>query len=276
MNNVKGSSTDDGSGETRIKLIRAESLGEFPYIDSCADEYWTDNGDGTYTCSSKRYNNNWPNSTINSLLNDLYWNRKNHESYHGWVFKNGTWQDYLTEKIEFKKDGLRTSDKSLIGNAVYYLGGYTKQSENNYYDLNMNTSKWYEAERINQGNNNELTWIGNLGLMYPSDYSYASKYILSDDCKNISLYSWAESFNNKCKNNDWLYNSVFWEWTITPRADSNVSYAHQSGGYIRNSDYGTIASFSIHPVLYLKKNVEMASGDGSRTNPYRLTIEEGV
>ena len=198
MNNV-----DDGSGvkESRIKLIRAESLGQFPYYDECADENWTDNGNGTYTCSSKRYNNNWPNSTVNEILNDLYWNGKLHEPYHGYMKINDIWKDSLVE-ADFGNSKINKKTLKYIKEAIYYLGGHNAGiAEYNY--LSLISLEWYEAERTNQGNNNELTWTGNLGLMYPSDYGYASNGVFNGtDCKEISLYTWNIGENEICKNSD--------------------------------------------------------------------------
>ncbi|MBR1413160.1 MAG: hypothetical protein IJ574_00620, partial [Bacilli bacterium] len=168
MKGVNGSSTDDGSGETRIKIIRDESLGRFPYSESCLNENMVNNGDGTYTCNNLFYNNNWPSSTVNKILNDLYWNRETHISFNGYMYVNNTWQDYKTEIIDFRLNGLKKTAQNLIEPAMYYLGGYTITSSDQYYYGRMDSKKWYEAERNNRSSNNELTWTGNLGLMYPS------------------------------------------------------------------------------------------------------------
>ncbi|MBR1416774.1 MAG: hypothetical protein IJ572_03035, partial [Bacilli bacterium] len=51
--------------------------------------------------------------------------------------------------------------------------GYTITSSDQYYYGRMDSKKWYEAERNNRSSNNELTWTGNLGLMYPSEVGTA-------------------------------------------------------------------------------------------------------
>ncbi|MBR1414068.1 MAG: hypothetical protein IJ574_05330 [Bacilli bacterium] len=269
MNNIENGS---GKSETRIKLIRDESLGEFPYYDSCADEDWTNNGNGTYTCNNKRYNNNWENSTANEILN-TYYNNGAHSAYHGIVCINSNWIDYPTSSIDFTSSGLSTS-KSLIENTIYYLGGYYSNGEQ--YDFTkMITSTWYEAERSNSVYiGNPATWTSDLGLMYPSDYGYASSgTVLGSSCKTIALNTWGESVNVNCRNNDWLFSSTWYQWTITPRAghSSSGAYVDTNGGvYSKSTDF----AFNVRPVLYLKSSVKILNdgNDGSREHPYNLSL----
>ncbi|MBR1413318.1 MAG: hypothetical protein IJ574_01440 [Bacilli bacterium] len=273
MNNIDGGEVS-GDGASRVKLIRAESLGNFPYYDSCADENWTDNGDGTYTCSSPRYNNNWPNSTANEILT-TYYNNGTHAAYHGKKYVNSNWVDTPTSPIDFSSNGLNSVAKNLIEPATYYLGGFTTTEGNQFFYATIISSKWYAAERTNTGSNNNLTWTGNLGLMYTSDYGYASNGSVSDNrCRNIALYTWNTTANTPCVNNDWLLNGSSWQWTMTPRADNfnGGAYVNDSG-YVGNS--GSDYSFSLTPVAYLKSNVKIVAGpnsDGSASKPYKLTI----
>ncbi|MBR1414020.1 MAG: hypothetical protein IJ574_05075, partial [Bacilli bacterium] len=99
MKDVDGG-TVSGDNATRIKIIKATDIGHYPYYEKCLDENMTyDSVNDKWTCSSARYNNNWPNSTANEILNDLYWNRKTHVPYNGNMYlKTGdqtalTWQD---------------------------------------------------------------------------------------------------------------------------------------------------------------------------------------
>ena len=274
MNNVDGGvvSGDDAS---RVKIIRAESLGEFPYYDECADENWTDNGDGTYTCSALRFNNNWPNSTVNEILT-TYYNNGTHAAYHGTMYINNKWINYPTTAINFTSNGLNNKSKSLLETATYYLGGYNATSEDQYNYQTMISSKWYEAERTNEGNNNPLTWTGNLGLMYPSDYGYATNGGSTSNktlCDGYALYTLNNSDRLFCKINNYLYDKKN-QWTITPRTDYySLITSLSNSGFITNlsSHHG----YNISPVLYLKSTVKIVAGpnsDGSSTKPYRLTI----
>ncbi|MBR1413297.1 MAG: hypothetical protein IJ574_01335 [Bacilli bacterium] len=271
MNNIDGGEVS-GDGASRVKLIRAESLGNFPFYDSCADENWTDNGDGTYTCSSRRYNNNWPNSTINEVLTN-YYNNGTHAAYHGYATGQG--RDYPTSAIDFTTNGLNNISKNLIESATYYLGGYTWNNNGSFDGTTMINSKWYEAERTNVGNNNLITWSGNLGLMYPSDYGYASSGIVSgNSCRTIALRNWDSSTNEPCRNSDWLLDSSWHQWTMTSAANytTNIIYINTLGHIYDTSSYYL---FDIRPVAYLKSTVKIVAGpnsNGSANKPYKLTI----
>ncbi|MBR1414218.1 MAG: hypothetical protein IJ574_06125 [Bacilli bacterium] len=275
MNNV-----DDGTGvkESRIKLIRNESLGEFPYYDSCADENWIDNGDGTYSCSDRRFSNNWPGSTINEILT-TYYNNGTHAAYHGFVEGNNVSiaHDYPTSTIDFTSSGLSSTSKNLIENATYYLGGYktfNTEGNNQFYYQNITTLDSYSLERLNQGSTNELIWTGNLGLMYPSDYGYSSNGTIAAtgvSCKTITLWSWRDSAYANCKNNSWLYKSTLTQYFMTASADyyGDVSCIYYDGSV---KDASTRNVWNITPVLYLKSQVKIIGGKGTSSNPYQLAI----
>ena len=211
MKDVDGG-TVSGENATRVKIIKATDIGHFPYYEKCLDANMTyDSETDKWTCSSSIYNNNWENSTVNTILNDLYWNRGTHAAYNGYMYlKTGgqtafTLQDYKTESINFRLTGLKNVYKSMVEEATYYLGGYTWSDGGIYDGSTMTGKQYYTAERTNKAGNNELTWTGNLGLMYPSDYGYASSGTVSGtSCRTIALKSWGSSANVNCRNNDWL------------------------------------------------------------------------
>ena len=282
MNNVDGGSVS-GDDATRVKLIRDESLGDFPYYEECLDENMIyDAQNDKWGCTNFRYNNNWPNSTADEIINDLYWNRKTHAPYNAYMyFKTDDqttyqWKDYKTEAIDFSLTGLKNVYQNMMEPATYYLGGYTWNDGGTYDGLTMNTKQYYTAERTNQGNNNELTWTGNLGLMYPSDYGYASSGSVSgNSCRNIALSNWSSSANAQCKNNDWLLNGSFFQWTMTSGADNSIWVAdiHTSG--VVFGTFGTNDALAVRPVAYLKSTVKIIAGpnsDGSASHPYKLTM----
>ena len=52
------------------------------------------------------------------------------------------------------------------------------------------------------------TWNGYVGLMYPSDYGYASSGGTTanrETCLNRTLFRWQDSVSSDCYQNDWLY-----------------------------------------------------------------------
>ena len=182
--------------------------------------------------------NDWPNATLNTNLNS---------------------GDYWT-------NSLSEDAKNMIGDAVWYLGGtsdYTSAS-------NGLTSHWYSYERgTTVYSGISTSWTGKVGLMYLSDYGYATSGGTTTDrnsCLNKELYNW-DSVSD-CYNNDWIFNSSA-EWTITPRAShSNDVFRLDYAGCV-NGD-GTRYAFGVRPVVFLKSSIKIVDGDGSSSNPYIL------
>ena len=167
----------------------------------------------------------------------------------------------------------------MLGNAVWNTGASTTSSQI--------ASKWYTEERgtrngkiCTSGNycndtvKRTTTWTGKVGLMYPSDYGYATSGGSTTDratCLNTSLVSWNSSSVSDCKNNDWLFNNSY-QWTISPFASSsraaNVFYVY-SDGIVRGN--GASTNDGVRPVGYLLSNTSIQSGDGSSGNPFILS-----
>ena len=158
----------------------------------------------------------------------------------------------------------------MISNAKWNLGGtanYTSSS-------NGLTSHFYGYERgttVYSGRPTE--WIGQIGLMYPSDYGYATSggsSVNRSSCLATALYSWNNSSYSDCKNNDWLYDSSNYQWTLTPlSADSYSVFFVTSFVGNRNANYTYIA---VSPALYLSSNVRISGGTGSSSSPFVLSL----
>ena len=270
MNNVDGGvvSGDDAS---RVKIIRAESLGIYSWDRKCLA---ADNSCGNSTDTSViSYDNNWETSSLNSLLNTFYYNKTNSLTYN---YINGSWQ-----YANYSSNGINNLSKNLIENVIYYLGGYSTTSGDINYYYTANSSYWYST--IERGsavyNGNPITWTGNLGLIYPSDYGYASSGTVSGNkCSIRGLRAWSDNTYNSeyinCRDNDWLYDSASSQWIMTPLSINNTNSAivFTSGGVHSMDNY---YSASIRPVAYLKSTVKIVAGpnsDGSSSKPYKLTI----
>ena len=108
------------------------------------------------------------------------------------------------------------------------------------------------------------TWKGKVGLIYPSDYGYAST---DTSCRaNIN-----DRTNYPCKNSNWLHSDSNY-WTLSPFA---VSYGASSMWIVGSGAfflYDAKSSFDVLPSLYLKSNVSITSGDGSSSNPYQISM----
>ena len=173
----------------------------------------------------------------------------------------------------------------MLGNAVWNTG--SNGSSYGYYDID--TAEFYELERsentgkiCTSGDNcndtveRTTTWTGKVGLMYPSDYGYATSGGSTTDratCLNKELFNWDDSSVSDCKNNDWLFNSSY-QWTLSPFVDDSDDVAFPvfevySSGYV-GSDYAMVEN-GVRPVGYLLSNVKISSGTGSESDPFELT-----
>ena len=111
--------------------------------------------------------------------------------------------------------------------------------------------------------------------MYPSDYGYATSGGSTSNrtsCLNKELYSWDSSSYSDCKNNDWLYNSNNWQWTVSPRADSSDAgyvFGVDFHGYVGN-DVDAYAAGLVRPSVYLISKTSILGGEGTLENPYEI------
>ncbi len=147
---------------------------------------------------------------------------------------------------------------------VWKLGGSS--------EIIITAQEFYKRERgttVYSGRPTE--WIGSIGLMYPSDYGFSTSggsTTNRSSCLAGKLSYWNAVVD--CDVNSWLYDdSNLGQWTVTPRASqSNGVFDVSSDGSVYNAL--TSNSFGFRPTLYLKANVEIASGTGTSTDPYIL------
>ncbi len=234
---------DDGTGlqESRIKLIRDESIGSLSW------DYK----------SNRTYANDWTTSTLMNLLNSgAYYNRTT-----GSYYNNST----TATSVDFTSNGLTEEAKSMISDAKWNLGGSSTYND-------VTASMFYERERgatVYSGRPTE--WIGSIGLMYPSDYGYATSGGSTTNrqtCLNTELYNWDDY--DDCFNNDWLYTGSV-QWTLTPYSRlSNYVFNVNSGGSVRSSN--ARYSYDVFPALYLSSNVKISGGEGTESSPFTLSL----
>ena len=246
MNNI-----DDGTGtkESRLKIIRNESIGEYS---------WDNKGLGTGSSVSDFGSNNWDDSALQIVLNEgAYWNRTSGDCPNG---SYGT-----TTSCNFSSNGLTSEAKSMISKTVWNLGGVSGSSGS--------VSSFYEKERSNNVfSNHSATWIGNIGLVYPSDYGYATSggnTTSRTTCLSIGLNQF--STYEDCYTNNWLNNEID-QWTLTPDTEqSDFAFQIDKDGYVQ-IDSEVIEQKSIIPVTYLSSNVKITGGTGTSNDPYELSL----
>ena len=177
--------------------------------------------------------------------------------------------DWSTASLQEELNGtylesITSPSKEMIEDAVWNLGGSSTFND-------VTASMLYERERgteVHSGH--EAEWTGKIGLMYPSDYGYATSggsTTNKEACLNTVLYYWSPD----CYNNDWLNDSSNRQWTLlTSSSLSNyVFYVNSFGnvfdGPARNSN-------GVSPALYLNFNVKISGGEGTEESPYTLSL----
>ena len=195
-----------------------------------------DNSWNTTIVSSTNSYNNWTGATLNTYLNGDYYNT------------------------------LTSEAQNMIGSAKYYLGGYNDYSQTSVdmysYERKISGSSYYYGSNPN-------SWVGKLGLMYESDYGYASlncetKELINDD---------STTDLRACNSTNWLYNIKVEEWLL-PQFSGHyviafyvISYGNVGCGI--NVDHN---QFAVRPVLYLTSAVKITGGEGTENSPYTLGL----
>ena len=189
---------------------------------------------------------------------------------------NGT---YLTTLLGSPNVNSKLSNS--IANAKWHLGGASSSNYNT-----LTAEGIYKEERntsaIYSGNPSSI--YAKVGLMYPSDYGYATvggNTTNKTGCRAQALINWNNSSYSDCKNNDWLFisqnnfvNNV--EWTITPRSDTsgNVLHIRSTGNVSHQYNYIDVPNFywAARPTFYLDSSVLkiVGTGDGTKDNAYRV------
>ena len=237
------------AGTELVKIIRDEDIGNYS---------WDNKPNRTGSSTSSYGSNDWSDSALQVVLNEgAYYNRTSGTCPSG---RNGA-----TTNCDFSNTGLTNNAKSMIETVTWKLGGSSTYND-------VTASMFYERERgttVYTGRPTE--WVGEVGLMYPSDYGYATSGGSTTDraaCLAEELYNWSSSSFSDCYNNDWLFNGSI-QWTLTPR--SSYSYdvfsVNRNGNLPSNS---TSYGLGARPSIYLKSNISISGGDGSRNNPYTL------
>ena len=248
---------DDGTGkiEKRLKIVRNESIGNYSW----------DNKDTSTGAENSYGKNNWPDARLNYLLNSghesetyggsLYWNRKN-----GTCYAN---TNNATTSCDFTSTGLTDVAKEMIGDAKWYLGGSSTYND-------VTSSMFYTRERGTDVYSGRSTnWTGKVGLIYPSDYGYATSGNSSTTratCLAKELYNWDGA--SACYQNDWLFKSTGY-WSLSPNSSTSVSVFYVGdGGHVGSST--TNGNYDVWPVTYLKSTVKVITGTGSSDSPFIL------
>ena len=274
----------DGSKENLVKIIRADSLGNY---------YWDYKENGVGTSTNNCGSNDWSDSQLMMMLNPTSYLKSGYTNSSDIIssgsqqlyskmgsYYNGTkgcspaaiasGASFSCTEVDFTSTGLKNdTTRNAIEEVVWNLGG------TNAYDTST-ASMFYTAERgTTVYSGRPTTWTGKIGLMYPSDYGYATSGGTTKDraaCLAKELYNWDSSAFSDCKGNDYLYNSSLNQWTLAPRSAFACGvFAVGTDGYVSYSN--AYATDAVRPALFLKSNIQVDKGTGAKSDPYTLKMQ---
>lgn len=222
-------------GKQYAKIIRHSVLSKNFYWD------WEDlNGDGIK--DEGEYENDWVNATLNTYLNGEYLNSlANKDMIAKYNNEYSTWH-LRTPKTLFDK----TTQKFYEYERTLGYAGYRNGVQ-------------YGAEAETKAA---------IGLMYVSDHGYAL-YAGKENTTCVNTMVIYSNYRN-CYQYDWINKAGFVEWTIGHHHNENEVIAITS--YASLANHRVYGGDSVRPTLYLDHNVKVTSGDGSRDNPYQLSL----
>ena len=241
---------------SNLKLVRDELLTTYSFDNkTTAQGIETDYG-----------TNDWTKSYLREFLNDYYYGGKTitcHSETSGSTATNATITCPDINKIN-------DTAKSMIQNTTWTLGGTTYKTSNPPYET-YPVNELYQKERETQVYSGHATTSTDyIGLIYPSDYGYAS----TDASCRQNLRSGVTYTNNAysgtptCKNNNWLFKGS-WYWTISPHSSyAYLVFGVHGGGNLN----GNLALYreSVRPSVYLKSDIKIVSGSGTKDDMFKL------
>ncbi|MDO4377051.1 MAG: type II secretion system protein [bacterium] len=244
---------------SNLKLVRDEILTTYSF-DNKTTAQGIDSNYGT---------NDWANSYLREFLNDYYYEGKTITCHS----ENSSAVRATNAIIECPSiDKINVNEKNMIENSIWHLGGMwykTTTPPNETYPVN----ELYEKERGTEVRGDHATTSTDyIGLIYPSDYGYASTDASCRQNLRAGIIYENEKWSgkSKCQNNNWLYKKK-WYWTISP---SSIAFHHMFGvtntGNLNINDAWFYRS--VLPSLYLKSSVKIVSGFGTSGEPYILEL----
>ena len=254
---VFDSNSHGQDGKMLVKLIRSRILGAYSY-----GNYNTTNG--TYS----GYSNDFTTGNMNKLLNEYFYNKSNTSNNYG---NCSTWTYYYNNTNYRTNDcsdivgyGIDPSLQNYIENVTWYLYGYSGNglSKQNFYLCERGGNSCTGANGTTEESKVKIQ--NKIGLMYVSDYMYASGYFNSTSTTTGSSYYYG--------NQNWLYKGN--EWTITPRSNSSSGafrVTHSGNVY----SYGSASNgYGARPTFYLKSSIYVTGGTGTFSDPYTISCDD--
>ena len=283
----KNMTKEDGSKADLVKIVRENLLGKFS---------WDYKKNGVGTSTSDIGSNDWTDSQLMMMLNPTDYLKSGYTIENGIVkdsngqeiyqnmgsYYNGTsgcqpaaiasGADFTCTSIDFMSAGLKNDlTRNAIESVVWNLGGTAN------FDSASNglASHWYGYERGTTVYSGHATnWTGKIGLMYPSDYGYATSGNSTTDratCLAKEIYNWDSA--SDCYSNDYLHNSGYHQLTLAPySSNSNYAFGVIAYGFVNCGSVDNVDG-SARPAAFLKSNISITDvGIGTAESPFQLKV----
>ena len=198
-------------------------------------------------------------------IGDVAWDSNNVNDW-----STATLQQNLNSGTYYTTTLKNDTTRNAIEEVVWNLGGSSTYDD-------VTPSMFYERERgTTVYTGHTTTWTGKIGLMYPSDYGYATSGGTTKDraaCLAKELYNWDSSDFSDCSRNDYLQDASNVQWTLAT-SSTYASYVFFLGanGLVVSLDNANLTT-AIRPALFLKSNILVDKGTGAKSNPYTLKIQ---
>ena len=314
------SECDTTSTGSLVKIIRNQTI-------SSSTLRWDYKISGVGSSTSNNGSNDWSDSQLMLMLNGTNYlktgydanGNKLHQSYtitsnvvagNGYNYYNATYS-YLdgSGTTVYKPSIATTSSYTATSGSVYKkiessalnqiatvkwdlygTNSYTTAAEGSpaaFYNKERNINYLGSVYTGTAPENWPVYWYGKIGLMYPSDYGYATNggsTYNRDACLGYQMYGWSSGdYKTDCALNSYLLfqnikstapgTSGANQWTITPNSSfADIAFRVTNNGYVTgDSPDGANA---VRPTLYLKSGIVITGGTGTWNDPYTISSEE--
>ena len=198
-----------------------------------------------------------------TIINRYYWNYKNDTSINRGNGLN-EWSISLLNKINLNTNYLNNIGSkwaNMIAVSTWKFGGNTGA---NIYSQPAKTA--YQNEIVSpvttNTTDNATEYSAKIGLMYATDWGFA-----------INQNRWNRTLSNYgfsgIENENWLYLGIH-EFLATRNIDNSYFvFCILDSGSVFN--FNASVATAIRPTFYLNSSIIYSSGDGTKTNPIRIT-----
>ena len=200
--------------------------------------------------------------------------------YSGEYIRFGTGENNLYRIVSHEAPGLTkiTSVNPLKENKTFNMiqfGNNSNYSNNNIIGTFLNgeyltSGDYLTEEQVNMIEDNTTWYLGTVGNATSYKLAkYIDEEMTSTTISTTSKVGLLRLGELMAGHADVTSNNSIY-WLLTPYSASNVWYLHNTG--MATSGYNTMNKYAIKPVLNLKSNVIIISGDGTLQNPFEIEL----